>query len=84
LSFIQNFCKNNGEVDKEGEGKELHLDLVTSVGLLGLMCMATQLRAAEQTIYANFPSLRLATRMLNMKPSLPGSLLVSVAFAKEY
>jgi hypothetical protein len=37
LSGIQYSCENQGEVDENGEGKELHHDPVTCVGRLDLM-----------------------------------------------
>jgi hypothetical protein len=37
LPGIQDSCEYHGEVNKDGEGKESHLDRIMSVGLLGLM-----------------------------------------------
>ena len=45
LSSIQDSSERRGKVEEGSKGRELHLDLGTNAGLLGLMCVTTQLWA---------------------------------------
>lgn len=76
LSGVQDGCQGRGKVEEGSEGRELHLDLGTDAGLLGLMCVNTQLWAVGQTLYASRNLDRLVLAMLG--DALASSLKTSL------